>query len=165
MVPVALAGKTLKELGNKRVVTTIGSTADRLIKQASMSRGISLRSIVGRNQVDSMKMLENGNADVYVGDDAVLAGIRAAQDSPEKYVILDEGYSVEPYGIVLPKDDPQFKQLVDDVLIGLMKSGEIEKIYNAWFMSPTPPKNHNLNLPMSPLNKAAFTNPSDRSVN
>jgi glutamate/aspartate transport system substrate-binding protein len=165
MVPVALAGKTLKELGNKRVVTTLGATADRLIKQASMSRSISIKSMVRRNHARSMEALVEGEADVYVADDAILAGMRAEQDNPEKYVILDEGYSVEPYGIVLPKDDPQFKQLVDDVLIGLMKSGEIEKIYSAWFTSPIPPKNHNLNYPMSPLNKAAYANPNDRSVN
>jgi glutamate/aspartate transport system substrate-binding protein len=65
----------------------------------------------------------------------------------------------------LSKDDPQFKQLVDEVLIGLMKSGQIEKIYNAWFMSPIPPNDRNLNYPMSPLNKAAYANPNDKSVN
>jgi glutamate/aspartate transport system substrate-binding protein len=165
MVPVALAGKSLKDLANKRVVTTIGSTADRLVKQASMARGVSLRSMVGRNQLDSMKMLADGNVDVYVADDAILLGMRAAQDHPENYAILDESYSVEPYGIVLPKDDPQFKQLVDGVLVDLMKSGQMEKIYNAWFVSPIPPKNHNLNYPMSPLNKAAYANPNDRPVN
>ena len=165
MVPVALAGKSLKELANMRVMTTTGSSADRLIKLASMSRGISLRSIGSPNHLQSMEMLAEGAADIYVADDAILAGMRAASGNPEKYVILDEGYSVEPYGLVLPKDDPQFKQLVDDVLIGLMKSGQIEKIYNAWFMSPIPPKNQALNYPMTPLNKAAYANPNDKSVN
>jgi glutamate/aspartate transport system substrate-binding protein len=165
MVPVALAGKSLKDMANKRVVTTVGTTADRLIKQASMSRGISLNSLVRHNYARSMEALVEGEADIFVADDAILAGMRSQSDSPEKYVILDEGYSVEPYGIVLPKGDTQFKKLVDDVLIGLMKSGEIEKIYNAWFMSPIPPKNRNLNYPMSPLNKAAYANPNDRPVN
>lgn len=165
MVPVALAGKSLKDLANKRVVTTVGSTADRLIKQASMSRGVSLRSVVGRNFARSMEMLVEGDADIFVADDAILAGLRSSAANPEKYVILDDSFSVEPYGLILPKDDPQFKKLVDDVLIGLMKSGEMEKIYNAWFMSPSPPKNQNLNYPISPLNKAAYANPNDKSVN
>jgi glutamate/aspartate transport system substrate-binding protein len=165
MVPVELAGKSLKDMANKRVVTTVGTTADRLIKQASMSRGVSLKSQVGLDYSMSMAALQKGEADIFVADGAILAGMRSQSDSPEKYAILDEGYSVEPYAIVLPKDDPQFKKLVDDVLIGLMKSGEIEKIYNAWFMSPIPPKNRNLNYPMSPLNKAAYANPNDRPVN
>lgn len=165
MVPVELAGKSLKDMANKRVVTTIGSTADRLIKQASMSRGVSIRSFVGRSQANSMEMLAKGEADVYVADDAVLLGVRSGADNPEKFALLDDSYSVEPYGLILPKDDPQFKQLVDGVLIGLMKSGQMEKIYNAWFMSPIPPKDRNLNYPLSPLNKAAYANPNDRPVN
>ena len=165
MVPIELAGKTLKDLANKRVVTTLSTTADRLVKQASMSRNISIRNEVQGSHDLSMKALVNGDADVFVADDSILAGLRARSANPEKYVILDESYSVEPYGLLLPKDDPQFKQLVDDVLIGLMKSGEIAKIYDKWFMNPIPPNNYNLNLPMSPLNKAAYANPNDRPVN
>ena len=165
MVPVELAGKSLKDLANKRVVTASGTTADRLIKQASMARNVSIRSMVRRNNERAMDALVEGEADVYVADDAILLGLRAQSDNPEKYAILDESFSVEPYGIILPKDDPQFKQLVDGVIIGLMKSGQMEKIYNAWFMGPIPPKDRNLNYPISPLNKAAFANPNDRPVN
>ena len=165
LVPLALAGKSHKDLANKRIVTTVGSTADRLVKLASMSRGISIRSLVGRDNGNSMEMLVKGEADVYVADDALLLGLRAAAANPENYVLLDEGYSVEPYGLILPKDDPQFKQLVDEVLVGLMKSGEMERIYNKWFMSPIPPKNYNLNYPITPLNKAAYANPNDRPLN
>ena len=165
MVPVELAGKSLKDLANKRVVTASGTTADRLIKQASMARNVSLRSMIRRNNERAMEALTAGGADVYVADDAILLGLRAQSDNPEKYAILDESFSVEPYGIILPKDDPQFKQLVDGVIIGLMKSGQMEKIYNAWFMGPIPPKDRNLNYPMSPLNKAAYANPNDRPVN
>ena len=165
LVPVELASKSLKDLANKRVVTGVGSTADRLIKQASMSRGVSLRSFVARSPADAMRMLAEGEVDIFVADDAVLIGQRSTVENPEKFVLLDEGYSVEPYGLILPKDDPQFKQLVDEVLIGLMKSGQMEKIYNAWFMSPIPPKDRNLNYPLSPLNKAAYANPNDRPVN
>ena len=165
MVPVELAGKSLQDLANKRVVTASGTTADRLIKQASMARNVSLRSMIRRNNERAMEALTAGGADVYVADDAILLGLRAQSDNPEKYAILDESFSVEPYGIILPKDDPQFKQLVDGVIIGLMKSGQMEKIYNAWFMGPIPPKDRNLNYPISPLNKAAYANPNDRPVN
>jgi glutamate/aspartate transport system substrate-binding protein len=165
MVKTELAGKTLKQLSDKRVVTTLGSSADRLVKLASMARGISIRSMVGRTHAGSMEMLVKGDADVYVADDAILAGLRSAVANPEDYVILDEGYSVEPYGILLPKNDPQFKKLVDEVVIGLMKSGAMEKIYNAWFTSPIPPLNRNLKYPISPLNKAAYAYPNDKSVN
>lgn len=157
--------KSLKDMSNQRIVTTVGATADRLVKQAAMTRSVALRSFVGSNNQQSMNMLEKGDVDVFVADDGILLGERAQSASPGKYRILDEGYSVEPYGLLLPKGDTQFKNLVDGVLIGLMKSGQMEKIYNAWFMSPIPPGNHNMNFPMSPLNKAAYANPGDRPVN
>ena len=165
MVRTDSTAKSLKDMANQRIVTTVGATADRLVKQAAMTRSVAVRSLVGRNHAQSMEMLEKGEADVYVADDAILLGERAQSETPEKYQILDEGYSVEPYGLILPRGDVQFKQLVDEVLIGLMKSGQMEKIYNAWFMSPIPPKSHTLNFPMSFLNKSAYANPNDRPIN
>ncbi len=165
MVRADSKAKSLKDMADQRIVTTVGATADRLVKQAAMTRSVTVRSLVGRNHARSMEMLEKGEADVYVADDAILLGERAQSETPEKYQILDEGYSVEPYSLILPRGDVQFKQLVDEVLIGLMKSGQMEKIYNAWFMSPIPPKNHTLNFPMSSLNKSAYANPNDRPIN
>jgi glutamate/aspartate transport system substrate-binding protein len=165
MVPVESAGKSLKDMDGKRVVTTVGEPADRLIKQAALSRGVSIRTLLGRNPAQSMSMLVAGNADAYVTEYASLLASRAESAKPEKYAILDESYSVEPYALILPKDDAQFKQLVDDVVLGLMKSGEMERLYDTWFMKPIPPGNRNLNFPISPLNKAAYANPNDRPVN
>lgn len=157
--------KSINDLADKRVVTTLGGMGERLVKQAAMTRKIAVRSLLGRSDANAMSMLESSEVDAYVGDDVILAVERAQTEAPEKYLILTEGFAVEPYGIVLPKDDPQFKKLVDETLVGLMKSGRMEKIYHAWFMSPIPPNNQVLNLPLSPLNKAAFANPGDRSIN
>lgn len=165
MVRADSATKSMKDMANKRIVTTVGSTSDRLVKLASMAREVSVRSLARRTHEESMQALVKGDADVFVADDAILVAERAQTDNPESYVILDEGYSVEPYGLIFSKDDPQFKQLVDEVLIGLMKSGQMEKIYKTWFMSPIPPKDRVLNFPISPLNKAALSNPSSSSIN
>jgi glutamate/aspartate transport system substrate-binding protein len=63
--------------------------------------------------------------------------------------VVGEPLQVEPYAIMLRKDDPAFKKLVDDTLAGLMKSGEFEALYQRWFLSPIPPRGINLNAPMS----------------
>ena len=60
------------------------------------------------------------------------------------------------------KDDPAFKKAVDDAIVGLYKSGEINKIYSKWFESPIPPKGLNLNFPMSEKVKELIANPSDK---
>ena len=66
---------------------------------------------------------------------------------------------------MLPLDDPQFKKLVDDVIVGLMQSGELGRLYDKWFTKPIPPNGINLQMPMSDLLKAAIANPNDRPVN
>jgi glutamate/aspartate transport system substrate-binding protein len=79
-------------------------------------------------------------------------------------MFLPEILRTEPYGIMLRKDDPQFKAFMDETVNAMIKSGEAEKMYTKWFMSPIPPKNVNLNFPMSALLKEAFANPNDKGV-
>jgi len=154
--------KRIADLANKRVVTTLGTTADRLIKQAALANNITIQNLMGRSHPESMGMIIRGEADAYVGDDAIIAGERANSSMQDQLVFLDEVLATEPYGIMLRREDPQFKALVDDTIVGLMKSGELERIYNKWFMSPIPPNGANLQMPMSDKLKAAIINPNDR---
>ena len=154
--------KRIADLANKRVVTTLGTTADRLIKQAALANNITIQYLMGRSHAESMGMIVRGEADAYVGDDAIIAGERANLSMQDQLVFLDEVLATEPYGIMLRREDPQFKTLVDDTIVGLMKSGELERIYNKWFMSPIPPNGANLQMPMSEKLKAAIANPNDR---
>jgi glutamate/aspartate transport system substrate-binding protein len=94
-------------------------------------------------------------------DDILLYSLVATAKTPGDYVVSAEGLSVEPYGIMLRRDDPSFKALVDRTVAGLMQSGEIEKIYAKWFLAPVPPKNINLNLPISVALKRVFAKPTD----
>ncbi|MEN9986905.1 MAG: hypothetical protein RI925_2407, partial [Pseudomonadota bacterium] len=84
--------------------------------------------------------------------------------NPKDFALAGPALSTEPYGIMLRKDDPQFKALVDKTLTDLMKSGEINKIYAKWFTSPIPPKNVNLNLPMNAQLQEAIKNPNDKGI-
>lgn len=155
----------LGELAGKRVVTTSGTMADRQLRQAGLQRDISFAQQTARNAGEAMALLEAGQADAFVADDATLASWRAQAKAPADYVLLPESLSADPYALVLPRDDPQFKALVDGTLTAMMRSGEMARLYDKWFMQPIPPQNIVLNLPMSALNKAAFDNPSDRGSN
>lgn len=155
---------SLDDLNGKAVVTTTGTTSDRYIKQNEKGMDIDVKNVYGKDHAESFLMVETGRAAAFVMDDVLLAGFIANSKNPKDFAIVGPALSVEPYGIMLRKDDAPFKAVVDKTLIGLMKSGEIEKIYNKWFMSPIPPKNINLNLPMSPQLKEAIKNPSDKGV-
>jgi glutamate/aspartate transport system substrate-binding protein len=106
-------------------------------------------------------MVETGRAKAFLMDDILLAGLVANSKNPSEFHISSESLGVEPYSLMLRRDDPEFKKLVDDTMTKLVKSGEIEKIYSKWFMSPIPPKNINLNVPISDSLKKVFANPTD----
>jgi glutamate/aspartate transport system substrate-binding protein len=157
--------RSFDDLAGKTVLTASGSAAERLVKQTALQRNLVIRQVQSRSQAESMAMLERGEVDVYVADDATLAALRAQSTAPERYVLLDDSLSVEPYALVLPKDDPAFKAMVDETLVDLMKSGELEKIYSKWFTQPIPPTGKALNLPLSALNKSTWQFPNDKPAN
>ncbi len=154
----------LAQLNGKAVVTTTGTTSDALIKQNEKGKNIDVKNIYGKDHADSFLMVESGRAAAFVMDDVLLAGLIANAKNPKEFAIVGEALRVEPYGIMIRKDDPQFKALVDKTLSGLMKSGEIVKIYDKWFLNPVPPKGINMNLPMSKELKDAIANPNDKGV-
>lgn len=158
------AGYTsFEQLAGKRVVTVSGGTAERHVKMASLGRNILPQHQLVNTPAEAMAMLASGAADAYVAEDAVLVAQRAA--SQGEFALLDAALATEPFGIMLPKDDPEWKKLVDTVIAELMQSGELLRIYDKWFRSPIPPAGLSLDLPMSQLLKAAIETPGDTPVN
>ncbi|GAB3260732.1 transporter substrate-binding domain-containing protein [Chitinimonas naiadis] len=165
MLTKANAGiKSLDDLNGKAVVTTTGTTSDRYIKQNEQGKQIDVKNVYGKDHSESFLMVETGRASAFVMDDILLAGLIANYTNPKEFAIVGPALSVEPYGIMLRKDDPAFKKVVDDTLVGIYKSGEINKIYDKWFMQPIAPKNIVINLPMSDKLKEAIKNPNDVGI-
>jgi ABC-type amino acid transport substrate-binding protein len=155
---------TFADLNGKNVATVTGSTSIQLLRGARKSGAIEVNEIAGKDTSDGFLLLSSGRADAYVLDDVQLAGMIASAPNPGDYKILKESLRQEPYGIMLRKDDPQFKALVDETVTSLMKSGAIEQLYTKWFMSPIPPKNANLNFPMSDAVREIYKNPNNKGV-
>jgi len=156
--------KTLDDLNGKAVATTTGTTSDRYIKQNEKGHNIDVKNVYGKDHAESFLMVETGRAAAFVMDEVLLAGFIASAKNPKDFALAGPALSTEPYGIMLRKDDPQFKALVDKTLTDLMKSGEINKIYAKWFTSAIPPKNVNLNLPMNAQLQEAIKNPNDKGI-
>ena len=153
------------DLNGKTVATVSGSTSIQLLRGARKSGTIEVKELAGKDTSDGFLLLSTGRADAYVLDDVQLAGMIANAPNPGDYKILtQESLRQEPYGIMLRKNDPAFKALVDETVTGLMKSGAIEQLYTKWFMSPIPPKNANLNFPMTDAVREIFKNPNNKGV-
>ncbi|MBK7014079.1 MAG: transporter substrate-binding domain-containing protein [Sulfuritalea sp.] len=151
----------LGQLGGKPVATTTGTTSVQLMRAHEKGKGIDFKEVYGKDHADSFLMLETDRAVAFVMDDNLLAGLIATSKAPNNYAIVGEVLSIEPIAIMLRRGDPEFKKLVDDTVKSLMKSGEINKLYARWFMSPIPPKQVNLNFPISELLKFLIESPSD----
>ena len=151
----------LGQLGGKPVATTTGTTSVQLMRAHEKGKGIDFKEVYGKDHADSFLMLETDRAVAFVMDDNLLAGLIATSKAPNNYAIVGEVLSIEPIAIMLRRGDPEFKKLVDDTVKGLMKGGEINKLYARWFMAPIPPKQVNLNFPISELLKFLIESPSD----
>lgn len=141
--------KTLADLKGKRVVSTTGTTNYQVLRKVNVERSLGFDLIAAKDHADSALLVMSERADAFGMDDILLYGLRANAQNPNELAVVGESIQVEPYAIMLRKDDPAFKKLVDDTLAALIKSGQFETLYKKWFQSPIPPKGINLNAPMS----------------
>ena len=154
----------LADLNGKVVVTTSGTTTERVVRTVLAARNMVARAKSARDHPEGMNTVLSRQADAFVMDDGILAGLLASSPDADKLKLLDENFGFEPYGIAMRRDDPEFKKVVDETIRDLIKSGELEKIYNKWFLSPIPPKGVNLRIPMSGMLKDLLVNPNDTGI-
>ena len=156
--------KSIGDLQGKAVVTTAGTTSLRLLREADKGRNLEINNLSGKDHTDSFLMIESGRAAAFVLDDILLAGQIANARNPKEFAIVGESLRTENQSLMFRKDDPQFKALVDRVVGGMMQSGEMEKLYDKWFMLPIPPKNVNINYPLNAETRDAFQKPSSKGI-
>jgi len=153
--------KTVDDLKGKTIVSTSGTTNIKQINEIGAQRHLDLDIIAAKDHAEAFLMVETDRAAAFVMDDILLYSLVATSKSPDDYVISADALSVEPYGIMLGRDDPAFKKVVDDEMRATYKSGAINAIYEKWFLKPIPPKGVNLNLAMSAAFKKVVANPTD----
>ena len=153
---------SIAQLKDRNVATTTGTTSVQLLRKHERANGVDFKEVYGKDHADSFLLLESGRADAFVMDGQILAGNIATAKTPADFKIVGEVLSVEPIAIMMRKDDPLLKRLADDTIRDLVKSGEMAKIYDKWFMQPIPPKNTRVGLAASDATKAAWANLNDK---
>lgn len=153
--------KTLNDLKGKTVVCTAGTNTIARVHDLNNKRNLGMTILSGKDHAESFLMVESDRAAAFFEDDILLAGLAANSRNPKEWAISPEGYSVDPYALMLPRGDAGFKRVVDRALADTMKSGAIMAIYDKWFLKPIPPKGVTLNFPLSPALKKAFAKPTD----
>ncbi len=155
---------SIAQLNGKNVATTTGTTSVQTLRKNERATGVDFKEIFGKDHSDSFLLLESGRADAFVMDGAILAGNIATAKNPADFKIVGEILSVEPIAIMIRKDDAALKKIGDDTVRDLIKTGEMNKLWDKWFMQPIPPKNTRVGLAMSESTKAALANPNDKPM-
>ncbi|WP_395138739.1 amino acid ABC transporter substrate-binding protein [Caldimonas aquatica] len=152
----------LPQFEGKKLVSTKGTTPLKAIEQANRERLLRIQVLEAPDHARAVEMVEKGEADGFAMDDVLLYGLIAGRPDPSKFKVVGKFLTIEPLAIMLPKDDPEFKRVVDDEMKRLIQSREIYPIYDRWFLKPIPPRNTPLNLPMSYLLKDFWKYPTDQ---
>ena len=154
----------IAQLNGKNVATTTGTTSVQTLRKNERATGVDFKEVFGKDHSDSFLLLESGRADAFVMDGAILAGNIATAKTPADFKIVGEVLSVEPIAIMIRKDDAAFKKIGDDTIKEMMKSGEVAKLWDKWFMQPIPPKNTKVGYAASESTKAAWATPNDKPM-
>ncbi|HEX7249123.1 MAG TPA: amino acid ABC transporter substrate-binding protein [Burkholderiales bacterium] len=152
---------SLQDLKGKTIVSTAGTTNIKQITEINAAQNLGMNIISANGHPEAFQMVETGRAVAFVMDDILLYSLAAQSRSPKDYAISKQALSVEPYGIMVRKDDAAFKKVVDAAMTNIYKSGQINAIYDKWFQKPIPPKGLNLHIPMSEQMKKVVAHPTD----
>ena len=150
------------DLAGKTVASTTGTTNAQVMRKYNADKALNMEVVLAKDHSDAMLMVDADRAVAFAMDDILLYGLMANAKNPALWEVVGDPLQVEPYACMLRKDDPTFKALVDKVIGGMMAGGSFEKLYTKWFMTPIPPNNVNLQLPLPPQLRENFKALSDK---
>src|ERR1700751_1614347 len=155
LVPRSSGISSYRDLRDKTVVVTAGTTNEAAVRAISERQHLGIKLLVGKDPAESFAILKEGKADAFATDDVLLYGLVATTKSGDQYHVVGEYLSYDPYGLMYRKDDPDFAGIVDRTFSRLARSRELVDLYNKWFQQRLP-TGEPLDLPMSPQLEEIF---------
>lgn len=149
--------KEVADLTGKRIAVAQRTTTEAWL----IAKGLGANILPQRSNRIAMAALANGEADAFVGGAPIIAGQLLRFPNAGAYRIITIGDTHEAFACMLPMGDIAFKRVVDETLAEMMKSGEMEQLYNKWFMQPIPPLGRSANLPFNEDNRKLYQQPND----
>jgi len=153
------------DLAGKSVVVEAGTTSERLLRSLNSEKNLDIRILLSKDNISNFTTVETGRAVASMGDDIMFYGNIATAKKPELWTVVGTPQSLEAYGCMLRKDDPAFKKLADEVIVGMQKSGEMHQLYDKYFNTRINVKGGlQIHAPLSAENAKLYQNPNDRAL-
>jgi ABC-type amino acid transport substrate-binding protein len=152
---------SLRDFEGKKLVSTAGSTPLASVTKAAQEGLLRIQVISVASVEEAISMVESGAADGFAMDDVLLYALIADRPDPSKLKVVGKFLTIEPLAIMLPKNDPELKRIVDAEMKRMIYGKEAQALYQRWFEQPIPPKGRSLNMPMNYLLKDFWKLPTD----
>ena len=144
--------KEIEDLNGKAIGLSLGTTNEKAVKRIAKQKGLKIKYHMVKDHPQGWLALETDRVDAYATDHSLLYGLISKSKDKSKWEVVGRFLSYDPYGIMVRRDDSAMQLLGNTVLSDLMRSGEMQKIYDKWF-DPGPT---NINMPISSNLKVAF---------
>ena len=151
-----------EDLRGRAVVVPRNTPMVKQIEERSKVRSLGIRIVEVTYNEEAFNSVEKGLADAFVMEDVLLRRYLLSVPHPERYTVVGDSLSLEPYGIMMRKGDPEFKRYVDLQMVKIIRSGEIFRIYERWFMRPISATIPAMNMPMGYLLRDTLRYPTDK---
>ncbi len=125
--------RRLADLAGKKIAVMAGTTTEKALRDALSKASLSVEIVTVKEHLDGLNALDRGTADAYASDRTVLVGLALAVGNQMPVALAEEQFSYEPYGLVLRRNDADFKQAVNRVLAQLYRTAAVIEIYDRWF--------------------------------
>jgi ABC-type amino acid transport substrate-binding protein len=152
------------DLAGKPVVTTAGTSDERLLRSLNTDKQLNMRIISVRDHQDAFNAMKDGHAVAFVMDEPIVYGFKATDPHPDDFIVTGTPLGYEVYACMFRKGDEPFRALVNRVIVRSQTSGDAERLYRQWFTQPIPPHGINVNFPLSEQNRALFAHPNDHAL-
>ncbi|MFP4891950.1 transporter substrate-binding domain-containing protein [Paraburkholderia sp. EG304] len=152
------------DLAGKPVVTTAGTSDERLLRSLNTEKQLNMRIMSARDHQEAFNAMKDGRAVAFVMDEPIVYGFKATDPHPDDFIVTGAPLGYEVYACMFRKGDEPFRALVNRVIVRSQTSGDAERLYRQWFTQPIPPRGINVNFPLSEQNRALFAHPNDRAL-
>ncbi|HEY5863663.1 MAG TPA: amino acid ABC transporter substrate-binding protein [Casimicrobiaceae bacterium] len=129
----------LADLKSRKVAVIAGTTTEQALVAAMNLQNAAATLVPVKDGAEGVLLLSSGKVDAYAGDRVVLAGFKLRQVGGKNLELFGSDFSYEPYGIVVRRDDADFRLAVNRAIAELYKRGGIDQLYQRWLAPLGPP--------------------------
>jgi len=125
--------RSAADLAGKRIAIIPETTTEKALASALREQFVTATMVRVKDHALGLAALDEGTVDAFASDRSILAALALTSKDPKRFALSSQGFSYEPYGLMMRRNDAAFRLVVNRALAELYRSGEIAPLYERWF--------------------------------